>query len=675
MNTKGAGSRGSLVLQTPAWRGWTFTLGWRVVVLLLLSAGPGWAAKDSVPDWVKAAAQQQVPKYSPETSAVVLLDETTFSVGPDGRAVERVRHAVKILRPQGRSEATIRVGYDGDTKILSMNVWSIGPDGHEYAMKDKEFTDVGMEGGEIAFADDRFRVARAPGGDPGGVVAYEYEQRTRPFTTERTWIFQEEIPHLKQSLTLEMPAGYTYTTTWANHEPVREADLEKSRWRWEVNDVPGIDLKHVPMSPSPLALGGRMTVHYQGPGLPVADGGTWKGIGEWYAGISRDRLQASPEIAAKAQSLTAGKQDFYEKSEAIGEFVQKQVRYFAVEVGIGGYQPHPAKDVLHNMYGDCKDKATLVSAMLSSVGIHSALMMVDSRRGVVDPKAPSLVGNHMIAAIEVPAGYESPKLRSVLTATTGKRYLIFDPTWEKTPFGQLEHGLQGGYGILMEGAATEAVALPVLDPTLDTIRRTATFKLAADGHLSGAVTERRFGDVSEMRREVYSTADAKEQQEFLEHLLEHDFTSFKATDVKVENVAALNKEFTMSYSVDADRYARTMGPLLMVRPRVLGDLAPSADKKIRLVPIDLGETMQAVDDYTIELPEGYAIDEIPDPVKLDLGFAAYQSSAEVKGQTLHYTRTYTVRQVSLPASRYGDLQKLANVITADEESRAVFKKQ
>jgi hypothetical protein len=85
--------------------------------------------------------------------------------------------------------------------------------------------------------------------------------------------------------------------------------------------------------------------------------------------------------------------------------------------------------------------------------------------------------------------------------------------------------------------------------------------------------------------------------------------------------------------------------------------------------------MQATDEYSIELPSGYSVDEVPNAVKLDLGFAAYESTTEVKGNLLHYKRTYTVRQVTLPAERYADLQKLARVISADESGRAVLKKQ
>jgi len=152
---------------------------------------------------------------------------------------------------------------------------------------------------------------------------------------------------------------------------------------------------------------------------------------------------------------------------------------------------------------------------------------------------------------------------------------------------------------------------------------------------------------------------------------------FDGTDaVQSEMDKAHPTDLTLSYALTADRYAQAMGPLLMVRPRVLGRLDIDTDTKTnRTVPVDLEETMQAVDDYSIELPAGYAVDELPDPVKLDLGFAAYQSTTALEGNKLHYSRTYTVRQVTLPAEKYADLQKLAGVIAADEESRAILKKQ
>jgi hypothetical protein len=647
--------------------------GWVVAAGLLAASGSAWAA-DHVPDWVKTAAEQTLPHYPETTKAVVLLDETTYTVAANGQAVEHRRYVVKILRPQGREFGYPVVWFDKDSKVLSMHVWSIDPAGHEYALSDKEIMEVGSPGSGSEYNDLRAKVADPPGRDPGGIVAYEYDKRERPYLAETNWDFQTEIPVLKQSFRLVLPVGFTYTTTWAHHEKVDGADLENHSYVWEMNAEPGVDLEHVPMSPGSGSQEARMTVHYAGPGLAEPQEGTWQGIGEWYADLSKSRLVPSPEITAKAAELTAGKTDFYDKAEAIGVFVQKQIRYFAVELGVGGFQPHAAADTFRGRYGDCKDKATLLSAMLASVNIHSALMMVDTERGVIDPADPSIMGNHMIGAIEIPAGYESPKLHSVITAKTGKRYLIFDPTWDLTPFGQLEDNLQGSYGVLMENAASEIVKLPLMSPDLNTVRRQATFTLALDGSLSGNVVEKRFGDVAEQRRYVFTHEDAKKQQEYVDRSVARDFMAASLTDVKVDNAGELGRDFTLSFAVNAAHFATTAGPLLMVRPRVLGSYAIYVDQKPRRVPIDLESTMQGTDEFDIQLPAGYVVDELPDPVSVDFGFAAYQSKTEMRGNVLHYSRTYTRRAVSLPADKYKDVQKLAEVIAADEEARAILKR-
>ena len=649
-----------------------FTAG--AAVLVALSPALAWAS-NSVPDWVKTAVQQPLPPLPETTRAVVLLDDETYTVDAKGQAVEHVRRIIKILRPQGREDAYPYVKFDKDSKVLSMHAWSIDPAGHEYAVKDNEMAEISPpgEGGEL-YNDIKFKVANPPGRDPGGIVAYEYERRERPYLAETEWFFQDDTPRINQSFTLVLPPGFTYTTTWAHHPKVEAADLENQHYRWEMNNEPAIDLDRVPMSPSYGALAARMTIHYSGPTLAYPEDGTWRGIGEWYTALSKDRLAASPEITAKAAELTAGKTDFYDKAQAIGDFVQQDIRYFVIEMGVGGFQPHAASDIFRGRYGDCKDKSTLLSAMLSTVGIHSDLVMVDSSRGVVDPDAPSIVGNHVVAAIEIPKGYESPKLHSVITAKNGNRYLIFDPTWEKTPFGQIEDNLQGSYGLLVEGPDSQIFQIPIMNPDLDTVHRSATLTLAADGSLKGSVTVKRFGDLAEDGREIFSHEDAHRQQEYVDHSVSHDLMAASITSLKVENVAALDKDLTTSFDLTADHFASSVGPLLMIRPRIFGTYAMPIDHKPRKVDIDLGQTMQGTDSFDIQLPDGYTVDELPDPVKADVGFASYESSTRLEGHTLHYTRTFTLRQVSLPADKYADLQHFVSLIAADEDSRIVLKR-
>ncbi len=645
-------------------------------LVVLAGVGRAYASADKVPDWVRAEAQQKLPDLPANTKSVVLMDEHTYTVQPNGQATEHVRYVVKILRPQGREDAVPAVWSDKDDKLLSMHVWSIDPAGKEYAVKDNEMREYSPpgEGGEL-YVDVKAKIANPPGCDPGGVVAYEYEQRERPYVAETNWFFQDDTPRIHQSFTLTLPPGYTYSTTWANHDPVKAEDTEGHGYRWEMNNESAIDLEQVPLRPSGPALAARLTIHYAGPGLAEPAEGTWQGVGEWFDALAHDREAPTPEITAKAQELVAGKTDFYERAEAIGDFVQKQIRYFVIEMGIGGYQPHPAGEIFKGHYGDCKDKATLLAAMLSSVGMHSDIVLVDTRRGFVNPDAPSIMGDHAIAAIEVPAGYESAKMHSLVTAKNGKRYLIFDPTWEETPFGQVENNLQGSYGVLVEGVQSQLIQIPVMSPELNTVKRTGTFALSADGSLKGEMTDERFGDIAERRRREYRKEDAQKQEEFLRKQAGRDLMSVSLSEIKVANLGALNKDLTTQFAVQANHYANATGPLLMLRPRVLGSYELSVDHKPRKVAIDLYETMQGTDVFDIEMPEGYVVDELPEPVKEEFGFATYESSTVVHGRTLHYSRTYTLRAVTLPANKYADVQRLASVIGADEAGQVVLKKQ
>jgi hypothetical protein len=631
------------------------------------------AAPVSVPDWVKQAAAETLPTYPSDTPAVVLVEETTLTVQPDGHAVQRVRRVVRILRQQGRIYGEVAVPFRPETKVNYLHVWSIGPDGHEYALKDNEIGEVGTESWGILYQDQRMKVAAAAARDPKAVIAYEYEQRVAPYMFEDTWEIQESIPKHRERYTLQLPQGWESKISWHQHAPV-EPSSSGGQLQWELHDVPALDLTDVPAAPAPQVLEARAVISYFGGGN-ARTSGDWRAIGAWYQQLAQDRAKASPELAAKAQELVAGKTDFADTAQAIGEFVQQHIRYVAIEIGIGGYQPHAAADIFHSRSGDCKDKATLLAAMLSSVGIRSTWVLVDSERGFVTPEVPSVDGNHAIAAIELPSGYQSDRLHSVVTAKSGKRFLIFDPTWEFTPFGSLEWNLQGGYGILVDGADSQLIRLPKLAPELNTVARTAHFTLESDGTLSGNVTERRSGDIASHRRSLYQLHSEKDQRQEMQKILGPDLGSFTLGTATAENAALLTKDFVQQYAINVPLYARHSGPLLLVRPRVLGTDSMRLDRKIRLYPIELGATRTVKDEFDVDLPAGYVVDELPEPVKLDVGFAAYQSRTEMRGNTLHYAREYVVRELELDPTRYQALQNLIGEIEQDERSQAVLKKK
>jgi hypothetical protein len=498
---------------------------------------------------------------------------------------------------------------------------------------------------------------------------------------EYTWDFQDSIPTLHSVFELVLPPDWHYSVAARNAAADRKDDTgvvasqpTPGHYRWQIDRVLGVDLEDVPMTPEFQAMAGRLVVRYSRDPQPAGDA-LWTAIGDWYTTLASPSAQATPGLSAKAKELVAGRFDFTAQIQSIAGYMQRNIRYVGIEIGIGGLQPHSADDVFRNRYGDCKDKATLLRAMLQSVGIHSTWVLVDTRRGFVDPKIPSIDGNHAIAAIEIPAGDSNPVLQSVVTAKSGKRYLIFDPTNEWIPIGQIPPYLQGGYGVLTEGGQSQLIALPVMAPASDRIEHTIHAQLDADGSLEAAVVEQRFGYAAERPRVTFTAGSQQQQRDYLEKRLRSDLNSITIEKVAAQHSTELSQPLELDYTFRVANYARSAGDLLLVRPRILGSDAWSLPREARVWPIDLSAVQTRTDHTDLALPAGYVVDELPDAVSLDTDFASYHSAVTADGTTLHYTREYTVKQLQLDASRYDDLRKFSERVAYDEATSAVLKKK
>jgi hypothetical protein len=115
--------------------------------------------------------------------------------------------------------------------------------------------------------------------------------------------------------------------------------------------------------------------------------------------------------------------------------------------------------------------------------------------------------------------------------------------------------------------------------------------------------------------------------------------------------------------------------LLLVRSRVVGDHTHAFDNKPRKLPIELGEIGHWYDNFEIKIPDGWAVDDLPDPINVDMDFASYHSTVTSKGNLLRYERDYKMSKVELPADRAAEFRRLESEILTDQKSTVVLKKQ
>ncbi len=660
---------------------WCFLVAALCCTAALLGSGFAWARdkQEPLPQWAGDVAKTPTPAYAKDSSHVILFDEYIETVDAQGRAVEREREAIRILQPQARKESC-RVAYDVDEKINYFREWTIGADGKEYQAKDTDFIDEGAEEEGIVrdipilLQTEKIRIVHPPAADVGATIFCESEELMAPWHQEKDWEIQSGVPFVFEALEVDLPPGLNYAEAWHRFSAVKPVEVAPNHWRWEIRDMPKLDLRDVKARPEWEALAARMYVSW-GEAAVQGTGNQWRALGIWYTNLETHRADPTPEITAETQQLVAGAPDWFAKLTNITEYIQKNVRYFVVERGIGGFQSHPAGDIFRNRYGDCKDKTTLLISMLQAAGIGADYVLVDDRRGVVDPEAPSLYGDHMITAIEIPADVKDSRLQAEVTGKDGKRYLIFDPTNERTPAGNLPSYLQGSYGILAAGSESQLIALPVLSPDLNGTDEKGSFTLAADGALSGTVDTLHSGPEGADYRLFLKYTDDKERREIWERHVGEDLPGVILDSFQFVQPSSLAKPLELSFKVTVPNYAHQAGPLLLVRPRVLGDLSDPLEDKPRHVPIDLSATGRWRDSFDIALPAGYVVDETPDPVDVDMDFASYHSATTAKGNVLHYEREYVIREVEIPAEKAGEFRKLEGAILSDEKGTAVLKKE
>ncbi len=645
--------------------------------MVCLWLGPQVAAGDA-PAWMHALVSAPLPKIDEKTEAVLLYSETVLNVQANGKIKSIERRAYKILRPDGKGYGTVRADFDAETRITSIHGWCIPAQGKDYEVKDKDSVETALFGvmnGELV-SDLRTKLLQIPASDPGNIIGYEIEHEDRPYVLQDLWMFQDTIPVREARYTLQLAPGWEYRAVWLNHEEVKPTSVGNNQWQWVVSDMKAIRPEN--SMPSWKGVAGQMVVSLFPSGGGANKGfADWNEMGRWENGLAAGRREVSPEIKQKVAALTASSATPLEKMRALAQFVQRDIRYVAIQLGIGGWQPHPAPEIFVHRYGDCKDKATLLSTMLKEIGVESYYFSVNTTRGAVTPATPAIRWfNHEILAVRLSGDVKDASLVAVLEHPKLGRLLIFDPTDEWTPFGQLRGELQSNYGLLVTQDGGELLKLPQLPASRSGVQRTAKLKLGPNGTLSGDFAETRLGDSGLWQRmTLRSVTKEADKIKPIETLVSHSLSTFQITKASVLNLNLTDQPFGYQYSLVAENYAKNAGNLLLVRPRVLG--SKSSDlletKEARKYPVEFDGPSRDTDTFEIALPAGYEVDDLPPPVDADYGFASYHSKTEVSGNTLKYTRTFEVKELSVPLNRVEELKKLYRIIAGDERNTAVLK--
>ncbi|QNI36849.1 DUF3857 domain-containing transglutaminase family protein [Edaphobacter albus] len=245
---------------------------------------------------------------------------------------------------------------------------------------------------------------------------------------------------LSQNIELHVPKAI-YVKVWSpEHAPAKTETGDEIIYRWagsHTEPTVGKDGKAIQREIDP---NGEL------PDIAWTTFKSWDAIGNWYQGLEADRVVPDAAVKAKVAELLAGKSTDTEKAQTLYSFVATQIRYIGVAFGIGRYQPHPAGEVLRNQYGDCKDKHTLLAAMLTAAGLHPEAFLIGAGIRLNEEVPSPAAFNHMITFVSIGGSpvwldttSELAPYRMLLQVIRDKQALVVPETGvsklEKTPAG------------------------------------------------------------------------------------------------------------------------------------------------------------------------------------------------------------------------------------------------
>jgi len=643
-------------------------------LLLFALAATLLTATEDAPSWTREAASQTVPDYPSKVNSVVLLQEEMVTVDADGRRVMRERGAIKILQPGGESIQSYRTYNVKSGRIRDFQGWLIPPGGKAIPYAKNRVLDVALSR-EYVYDEARAKVLECGAAVPGSVFAWEVTEEEKTVFTQDRYSFQQREPVLISRFILNLPPAWEARGIVFNHEKF-DPQVANGGYTWELRNLPWIEREDY--SPSISALAPHLAVSY----FPPADnrGGLqglkdWTAVSNWLAPMVDPPAAVTDAVRAKALQLTAGASGELAKIKAIAAFAQ-QTNYVEVSLNItrgGGYTPHTAAESLARNYGDCKDKATLMRALLKAVGIDSYLVTIsaDDRTYVRPEWASPQQFDHAIIAVKVSDGVTLP---TVIADSPLGRLLIFDPTDNITPVGSLRTEEQGSYALVISATGGALLKVPLLPAATNRIEAAVEATMNANGGINASLQRQYFGQSGIPLRAV----DKLRGREELQKRFERGFTR-RLGGVTIKSVAAdgsADDRLALHVDLAAERFGQMMQDrLLVVRP---GSLSSGGDyyftSRKRSSPVKLEADLRH-DSIRVKLPGGFKLDELPAPAKVESPYGSIEASWAVHDGEIVMEETLEIRDMVAPASDFAKVRDFFDKVAGVEGAPVVLIRQ
>ena len=465
-----------------------------------------------------------------------------------------------------------------------------------------------------------------------------------PGSFSRTLNFTEGVPVSSEILELHAPRALYLQVKSKQVQPTIREEGQERIYRWQHETASKYPKpREKQQEEAPVELVPPMF----DPDIAVTTYHSWAEYGAWFASLMKDRAVPDEAIQRKADELTRGLTTDDARIDALYQYVATQYRYISVSLGIGRVQPHTAAEVFRNQYGDCKDKHTLLQAMLAAEKIEAIPVLISANTRLNPALPMSAQFNHMITLVQ-----------------PGPRQVWLDTTPEVAPSRLLLAQVRDKQALAIP-AHGEAylVTTPATSPFPSYFRQSVTGSLDIHGTLTAHFEQTTRGDSEVLLRSAFRMVPRARWQELEQSIARNVGLSGDVSAVD----ASLPEKTTEPFQIRWDYTHKLFGDW---PNRKVASLSISmgidipAESKAPERPLALQQDEPAENHVVLTLPEGYTAIAPPNTTR-KTDFAEYTCTSTVKGRTLQVDRRLEYKVHELPVSAWPAFREFQKAVSDD----------
>ncbi len=561
-----------------------------------------------------AMARDFGKKYS-GMNGLVLLDQGAYTLNADGTSKMRTRQIRQILKESLKQSwgQIIRCSEEGRerVKIIKANVYTA--DGGIYTLDPSriKISKPQSSSGDFFVSGSFCTQYAMENVQVGSIVDYEVEEETyNPFRKDfffPTWGFQDDEGPVKVSeVSVTLPKDQPFYYSVRNFagkkaaEPVMTASASGKTYAWRLENV--LPMASEPMMPSYEDVAPFMR------GAIFKD---WDRIFDWTIGLYNERIKPSPELKEFTLNLIKDCRTDEEKARVIYHYVQKEIRYIAVKVGVSsGWGGYDANLTWKRRYGCCVDKSLLLTTMLGVAGIKASPILINTNNMQdIDYTIPQVGFDHSITVAEI-----------------GGKHVFLDSTGYDSRYPAIS-GFDYGVKVL-NIFAKKIDFVPVPAPGENGSFYDFTIGISSGGN--AVVSEKlsysgaREGEV----RGYYRSLKQEAQKRAFQEMAKGVNPAAELLDYGVNNAETINEPFTLATKYAISDYPRRAGNILIFN---LPDFEMEAyriteiSQAGRAYPIEYGASMGRYYTYKLSLPDNYEVVSLPGKIELSGKYGSFKA--------------------------------------------------